>query len=123
MAKHNYHKYIISGNKIEPKKYLYVFRALMAGIYALDTGVIEPNILTLQDHFEIPDIETLVSAKIEGRIPKLDVNTLHITVDDLFNRIDKAYEESKLPDKFENIDELDEWLIDFRLNNISYRWI
>jgi len=123
MAKHNYYKYIKSGKRIEPKKYLYVFRALMAGISALETGGIEPNIVTLNKGLGIEEVDILLQAKIDNRIPKLKVNKLKLVIDKLFNEIDTAYKESNISDEFEDIGQLNFWLTCFRLDHISWKWM
>ena len=52
MATENYKKFILQGRNTI-KKYLYVFRSLMAGIYVLTTDLIEPNIITLNKHLNL----------------------------------------------------------------------
>jgi len=44
MAIFNYHKFIKTGRKKTVKKYLYIIRSLLAGIYALEEGKINPNL-------------------------------------------------------------------------------
>jgi len=48
------------------KRILYVFRVLMTGIYLMRTGVVESNILRLNEYFELPYIPELVEQKIAG---------------------------------------------------------
>lgn len=44
LATHNYKKFIMTGRKKTIKKYLYIIRSLLAGIYVLEKGKIEPNL-------------------------------------------------------------------------------
>lgn len=65
MAYQNYKKFILGG-KHTVKKYLYVFRGLMAGTYIMQTGKIEPNIDILSDHYKSPIIKELIDLKKRG---------------------------------------------------------
>jgi uncharacterized protein len=48
------------------KRILYVFRVFMTGIYLMQTGEVEANILKLNEHFRLPYIDELVRQKIAG---------------------------------------------------------
>lgn len=120
MATFNYKKFILGG-KANPKKYLYVFRGLMAGIYVLQTGQIEANLETLNRYFKIPIIKELITAKRngfeKGEMPKnLDTGVLEERIQELYERIDKAYEKSKMPEKpsYEEIADVNSFLIELR---------
>ena len=119
MATFNYKKFLLGG-KTTYKKYLYVFRALMAGTYFLEVGHIEPNINKLNQHFKIKEVKELVKAKISGQELDLaiDVNSgrLDEIITVLFHRIDRAYEKSHLPHKPDNKDVklVNSTLLDFR---------
>ena len=101
MATFNYKKFIMGG-KSTTKKYLYVFRSLMAGIYVLQTGRIEPNLITLNKYFKIKEVTQLIKSKQENRemslVPEFKPHALEDRINELFDRIDKAYEKSKIPD-------------------------
>ena len=120
MATFNYKKFIKKG-KGTVKKYLYVFRGLMAGTYALETGKIEPNIGKLNLYFKIPEVEQLVELKRAGKeeenLPaKFNTKTLDKKIDKLFKLIDNAYKKSKLPEKTnpKAIEKLNKFLISTR---------
>ena len=49
------------------KPLLYVYRVLLTGIHLMRTGVIEPNLLTLNDEMRLPYIDDLVRRKVEGK--------------------------------------------------------
>jgi predicted nucleotidyltransferase len=122
MATFNYKKFI-RGGKANPKKYLYVFRGLMAGIYVLNTGIIEPNLIKLNKYFKNTNVKTLIevkkSGKEKGEIPKLmETGLLDEDIAELFERIDTAFERSKIPLKpsDEEVDELNSYLIQRRLD-------
>lgn len=48
------------------KPLLYVFRVLLTGIYLMQTGAIEANLLTLNESFRLPYIPDLVARKLAG---------------------------------------------------------
>jgi uncharacterized protein len=119
MAEFNYKKFILTG-KNTIKKYLYVFRGLMAGIYCLQTGIIQPNIEELNKHFKIKEVTKLLEIKRAGLeqepLKELEDGVLDIKIKELFNKIDEAYIKCKMPetpDK-EDIKKIENWLITFR---------
>lgn len=120
LAEFNYKKFILSG-KNTVKKYLYVFRGLMAGIYCLQTGLIEPNMEKLNKTFKIKEVDELLKIKRNGLeeepLKDLENGNLDLIIKDLFNKLDKAYLKSKIPDKpdKEDIEEINKFLISIRL--------
>jgi len=125
MAMFNYKKFIMKGRKTH-KKYLYVMRGLMAGIYVLQTGRIESNIETLNKYFKIPEVKALIKAKREGFekdeiIDSIEDGSLDSMIPVLFERMDKAYIKSKLPDRVDPDlwDEVNRWLINLRTEKIG----
>ena len=48
------------------KRILYVFRVFMTGIYLMQTGVVEANILKLNETFQLPYIPELIQQKLSG---------------------------------------------------------
>jgi len=125
MALFNYRKFILRNRRIY-KKYLYVFRGLMAGIYVLETGKIEPNLLKLNKYFKIKELDELIKLKIEGVEDgvvreSIDSGKLDELIIMLFERIDRAYIKSKIPE-IPNDEEkraIDNWLINLRLERIK----
>lgn len=123
LADFNYKKFILSGRNTI-KKYLYVFRGLMAGIYVLQTGQIQPNIEILNQYFKIPEVKKLIEIKRAGLeeepLKDLENGVLDIKIKELFDRLDDAYIKSKIPDKptEEEIEEINAFLISIRNNDI-----
>lgn len=119
MAEFNYKKFILAGRNTV-KKYLYVFRGLMAGIYCLQTGAIQPNIEELNKHFKIKEVTKLLEIKRAGLekepLRDLEEGTLDIKIKELFDKLDEAYIKCKMPevpDK-EDVDKINDWLIKLR---------
>ena len=120
MATFNYKKFILQG-KNTVKKYLYVFRGLMAGIYVLETGVIQPNIVELNKYFKIKEVDKLIELKTTGTevgtVPDyLDMGNMEKIINELFEKMDRAYSKSKIPERpeKEDIDALDLFLKNVR---------
>lgn len=116
LATFNYKKFILQGRNTI-KKYLYVFRGLMAGIHVLQTGVIKPNIEELNQYFKFPEVKQLIKLKKAGKEndvppPKLDTGKLEQRINYLFEKIDDAYLKSKMPERpeEEEVSALDEFL-------------
>lgn len=117
MAYNNYRQFIVSKKKLSVKIYLYILGSLMRGIYALQTGKIEPNILKLDSHLHVSGVADLVERKRDGTEEVLlpedtSYKALETTIHMLFEQIEKAYSESALPDEMpdENIVEIDRFL-------------
>ena len=122
MATFNFKKFILGG-KSTVKKYLYVFRGLMAGIYVLQTGQIQPNIEVLNKYFKIPEVKKLIEIKKAGKedmIPPkdLDTGTLESKISELLDKIDDAYSKSKIAEKpsEEEIRKINEAIVNMRLD-------
>jgi len=120
MAEFNYKKFIKQGRNTV-KKYLYVFRGLMAGIYCLETGQIQPNMDKLNERFKIKEVDELLKIKREGtengELINLDAGKLDTLIRDLFDKLDNAYLKCKMPEvpDEKDIEELNKYLINLRL--------
>jgi len=119
LAEFNYKKFILHGRNTI-KKYLYVFRGLMAGIYCLQTGMIEPNITKLNKKFKIKEVDKLVEIKKKGLenepLREIEEGILDKEIKELFDKIDESYIKSKLPEgpTEEEIEELNKFLINLK---------
>jgi hypothetical protein len=103
LATHNYRKYILpfiqkESSSIPAKKFLYVLRALMCGIYVLNTGVVESNIHILNRKFDIRDIDHLIEVKkSKYGTNGLNYKRIDKTIQELMVEIKAAEQDSKLP--------------------------
>jgi predicted nucleotidyltransferase len=84
------------------KPLLYVYRSLLCGIQLMRTGVVESNLLHLNEVFSLPYIDELVERKIKGAeeaaLPEVDV-ALHETEYERLQRLlEQASEASDLPE-------------------------
>jgi uncharacterized protein len=101
MAGFNYKKFIYTGNKKTVKKYLYIFRALMAGIEALTTKKIEPNIVRLNERFKDPVVDELIKDKVGGLeddLAKPKYKDIDTRIKQYMNLLDVSYMSSDLPE-------------------------
>ncbi|KKN57979.1 hypothetical protein LCGC14_0556370 [marine sediment metagenome] len=120
LAEFNYKRFILRG-KNTIKKYLYVFRGLMAGIYCLQTGLIKPNIEELNKYFKIKEVNKLLEIKRKGLenepLKDLEEGKLDLIIKNLFDKIDEAYLKCKMPEipTPEEIEEINKFLIKLRL--------
>lgn len=92
-------------NKNQPprvKPLLYVSRVLLTGIYLMQTGNIEANLLHLNTHFNLPYVPELVERKLTGE-EKSTLNNADLAFhtreyERLYQQLETAYEQSHLPD-------------------------
>jgi len=107
-ATSNYKKFIASENTTYKsravKKYLYVLRSLMAGIYVLEEEKVESNIGELNKHFNIDVVNLLLEKKLNGEKEISNINRIRIEkkINQLYEEIDEAYVNSNLPDELPN---------------------
>jgi len=100
------------------KKYFYVFRGLLAGIYVLQTHRIEPNIKILSKYFKLLEVNELIKLKesgIDTIVPENEVKYDKLIVK-LFQDIDEAYIKSSLPEEPnpEIYKELNKYIVNLR---------
>ncbi len=104
LAKHNQIKYIVGKNsgseKATVKKYLYILRSQMAGIYVLEHGQIEPDICVLNRYFSYPVVDELISIKRSGSETELlqSAKEADNLISELWKKLDTSKENSSLPD-------------------------
>lgn len=102
------------------KPLLYIFRVLLTGIYLMQTGRIEANLLNLNEIFNLPYINELVELKIYGKekgtLPGADLEFFGKEYLRLVNELEKAMIDSNLPEKPTAKDELNDLLIRIRTN-------
>jgi hypothetical protein len=98
------------------KDLLYVYRVLLTGVHVLETGEIEANLRKLNGHFHLPDIDELIERKItEGAPLGADEFDWHRPrLQELFARLDSAFEKSTLPERATNFEALNEFVIRLR---------
>jgi uncharacterized protein len=103
------------------KPLLYIFRVLLTGIYLMRTGEIEANLLKLNEVFQLSYLPELIERKINGAekgvLPETDLGFYQREYERLVNELERAMEQSNLPEKPTAKDDLNDLLIRLRLKN------
>jgi uncharacterized protein len=100
------------------KPLLYVYRVLLTGIHLMRTGIIEANLLNLNEEFKLPYIQELAARKLSGP-EKAVLNEMDLLFHEreyqrLRNQLEEAFQSSTLPDRPSAYDPLNDLLIRIR---------
>jgi hypothetical protein len=84
------------------KPLLYVYRVLLTGIHLMHTGVVEANLVRLNEAFRLPFIDELVAQKVgggeQGALRDADFDFHGRECQRLTAELERARDGSKLPD-------------------------
>ncbi|MDZ7960386.1 MAG: nucleotidyltransferase domain-containing protein [Aulosira sp. DedQUE10] len=84
------------------KPLLYVYRVLLTGIYLMQTGVVEANLVKLNEVFNLPYIPDLISQKLAGEehsyLSEVDIAFHEKEYQQLRDRLQDSYAKSQLPE-------------------------
>jgi hypothetical protein len=101
------------------KPLLYVYRVLLTGIHLMQTGVIEANLITLNEKFQLPYLNDLIDAKLMGAekavLQSTDLTFHRQEYDRLCQVLEVASQNSHLPDKASAQPALHDLLVRLRL--------
>lgn len=90
----------VGPRRVKPQ--LYVYRVLLTGIHLMRTGIVEANLLRLNERFRLSYIEELVQRKLAGpeksRLPDADMAFHEAEYARLRNDLQTAFEASTLPE-------------------------
>lgn len=104
------------------KPLLYVYRVLLTGIHLMQTGIVEANLLTLNEKFCLPHIPELVSRKLSGKekstLPDADIDFHEREYLRLRQMLEDESARSSLPEKTEARPALDDLLKRIRMSFI-----
>ncbi len=113
-------------NKENPKKIkplLYLYRVLLTGIHLMRTGKVEANLEYLNRVFKLPYIPELISRKLAGAEKSILEDADMAFHDKEYVRLraelEKASEDSKLPDHPSSKEALNDLLVRVRLRPVS----
>jgi uncharacterized protein len=113
-------------NKENPKKIkplLYLYRVLLTGIHLMRTGKVEANLEYLNRVFKLPYIPELISRKLAGAEKSILEDADMAFHDKEYARLraelEKAGEDSKLPDRPSSKEALNDLLVRVRLRPVS----
>ncbi|HRW06434.1 MAG TPA: nucleotidyltransferase domain-containing protein [Caldilineaceae bacterium] len=130
ITRHHAHHYLGFANtqwrlfqKEEPKRIkplLYVFRVLMTGIYLMQTGKVEANLVTLNQIFQISPIDSLVNCKVRGSeqaaLAEADLPFFVQEFTRLIGQLEAERERTTLPDTPVAKADLNDLLVRIRLS-------
>jgi predicted nucleotidyltransferase len=133
ITKHHYHHYRGFADtqwklvtKEEPpriKPLLYLYRVLLTGIHLMRTGIVEANLLELNEEFRLPYINDLVYRKSESRekqcLADADIDFHKAEYDNLLQKLEQASASSKLPEAPSAHAALDDLLKRVRLETLQ----
>lgn len=101
------------------KPLLYIYRVLLTGIYLMQTGIIEANLVNLNEIFQLPYIPELIAHKSNENeksvLEGADLEFHHQEFDRLQWELQAAFEKSKLPETHSAKAALNDLLIRVRM--------
>jgi uncharacterized protein len=101
------------------KPLLYVYRVLLTGIHLMQTGVIEANLPRLNESAKLTAVDDLIQRKIGGaekeRLTEADRGFHRSEYERLWAKLQKAFEESALPEAPRGSAALHDLLVRLRL--------
>ena len=104
------------------KPLLYVYRVLLTGIHLMQTGVVEANLLRLNESAKLPYLNELIQRKMAGaekeRLSETDVGFHQSEFERLRDRLQQAYEASDLPESARGSAALHDLLVRLRLRKL-----
>ena len=107
------------------KQLLYIYRVLLTGIYLINTGEVEANLVNLNQEFKLPYLDELIELKRSG------TEKMALTTDSLEyhrqeyqrlqRKLEAAFNQSKLPDVPSAKPELNSLLVKIRSSGTVVR--
>lgn len=109
------------GDRASAKKLLYVLRTALSGVHLLREGTVVTDVTSLLDRYGLGEARALVEQKRRGERTELP-RALRITwagrVGQVFELLERARAESRLPEESADAEKLERWLVAARL-----RWL
>ncbi len=104
------------------KPLLYVYRVLLTGIHLMRTGIVEPNLVQLNEEFQLPYIPDLIAQKQTGSeksfLDDTDVAFHQRECDRLQRELEEAHQASPLPETPSAKEPLNDLLVRLRMASI-----
>jgi uncharacterized protein len=113
LTKHHSHHYLgfaqtqwrlfSQGDPLRVKPLLYVYRVLLTGIHLMRSGVVEANLVTLNQEFRLAYLDDLIAQKVsgteKGALSATDLAFHQQEFTRLLERLETARDASHLPDE------------------------
>lgn len=129
---HSYHYFgfaltqwrlLFKQEKPRVKPLLYTYRVLLTGINLMQTGIIEANLVTLNEKFRLSYIPELIEQKLSGvekqQIKGADISFHEAEYNRLRAQLEDEFAKSKLPELPDARKELDDLLRRVRMNKLT----
>lgn len=102
------------------KSLLYVYRVLLCGTYLMQTKQLEPNLVKLNEHFNIPGLSDLISRKASGlEKGEMEFSESHLwDYERLLVGLKEARDKTSLPEMGTAKEPLNDLLIRIRLGKV-----
>jgi len=104
------------------KPLLYVYRVLLTGIHLMQTGVVEANLVRLNETEKLPYLDDLIRRKVVGaekeRLTGADLGFHRGEYDRLRNKLRQAHESSALPEIPRGAEALNHLLVRIRTGDM-----
>ena len=104
------------------KPLLYVYRVLLTGIHLMRSGEIEANLVRLNETFRLPYLPELIQQKTggteKGTLDRADVSFHEQEYERLQQELEKAFEQSDLPEQPRGAAGLNDLLVRLRLEQL-----
>ena len=105
------------------KPLLYVYRVLLTGIYLMQTGEVEANLVHLNQVFNLPYISNLIARKLAGEeksvLADVDLAFYQEEYERLRGQLEEAYQDSTLPETPSVQGKLNDLLVRLRMASIA----
>jgi hypothetical protein len=102
------------------KPLLYVYRVLLTGIHLMRTGEVEANLVRLNESAKLAYLPDLIARKVNGaehgRLASADLEFHEREYERLTAELERAFDESRLPEAARGAAALNELLVRLRLN-------
>jgi predicted nucleotidyltransferase len=102
------------------KPLLYVYRVLLTGIHLMQTGMVEANLVRLNETAKLPSLEDLIQRKVAGaeqeRLTEADLDFHRGQYDRLRQTLEQAHDASNLPETARASAALHDLLVRLRLS-------
>jgi predicted nucleotidyltransferase len=103
------------------KPLLYVYRVLLTGIHLMQTGLVEANLVRLNEAARLPFLDDLIQRKVAGaekeRLTEADLSFHRGQYDRLREKLQQAHEASDLPEAPRGSAALHDLLVRLRLSD------
>jgi predicted nucleotidyltransferase len=104
------------------KPLLYVYRVLLTGIHLMRSGEVEANLVWLNEEFRLPYVSELIARKLAGpeqsTLAEADIGFHHSEYERLRGELQRAFDESALPEGATAKPALSELLIRIRMATV-----